>query len=85
MAQGGIKSKKNTAPTAKSTGRRQTVLGPKKGARTIAPRKQVLVRNARMTKVCRSIAIFLLRVCTTPLGVRQSRRYLGTRILGEEN
>ncbi|KAH6674230.1 hypothetical protein B0J14DRAFT_665904 [Halenospora varia] len=50
MAQGGIKSKKNTAPTAKSTGRRQTVLGPKKGARTIAPRKQVLVRNAKMTK-----------------------------------
>jgi hypothetical protein len=51
MAQGAIKSKKSTAPTAKSSGRRQTALGPKKGARTIAPKKQVLVRNAKMTKV----------------------------------
>ncbi|TVY29631.1 UPF0390 protein [Lachnellula hyalina] len=50
MAQGAIKGK-STAPTAKSTGRRQTALGPKKGARTIAPRKQVLVRNAKMTKM----------------------------------
>lgn len=50
MAQGAIKSKP-AAGTAKS-GRRQTVLGPKKGARTIAPRKQALVRNAKMTKVC---------------------------------
>ncbi|TVY92414.1 UPF0390 protein [Lachnellula willkommii] len=49
MAQGAIKGK-STAPTAKSSGRRQTALGPKKGARTIAPRKQVLVRNAKMTK-----------------------------------
>ncbi|TVY48652.1 UPF0390 protein [Lachnellula occidentalis] len=49
MAQGTVKGK-STAPTAKSSGRRQTALGPKKGARTIAPRKQVLVRNAKMTK-----------------------------------
>lgn len=49
MAQGTIKSKKLTTATAK-TPRRATVLGPKKGARTIAPRKQVLVRNAKMTK-----------------------------------
>ncbi|CAG8979260.1 hypothetical protein HYALB_00012901 [Hymenoscyphus albidus] len=51
MAQGTIKaSSKSTAPTAKSSGRRQNVLGPKKGARTIAPRKANLVRNAKMTK-----------------------------------
>ncbi|KAN0108493.1 Protein of unknown function (DUF2462) domain containing protein [Hyaloscypha variabilis] len=50
MAQGTIKSKKLTTATAKSSGRRQTVLGPKKGARSIAPRKQVLVRNKGMTK-----------------------------------
>jgi hypothetical protein len=53
MAQGTIKSKKLTTATAKSSGRRQTVLGPKKGARSIAPRKQVLVRNKGMTKVWR--------------------------------
>jgi len=51
MAQGTIKSKKLTTATAKSSGRRATVLGPKKGARSIAPRKQVLVRNKGMTKV----------------------------------
>lgn len=50
MAQGAIK--KSTAPTAKSSNRRQTALGPKKGARTIAPKRQVLVKNAKMTKVC---------------------------------
>jgi hypothetical protein len=51
MAQGTLKSKKLTTATAKSSGRRPTVLGPKKGARTIAPRKQVLVRNKGMMKV----------------------------------
>lgn len=60
MAQGTIKSKKLTTATAKSSGRRNTVLGPKKGARTIAPRKQVLVRNAGMTKVCLPVTIFTL-------------------------
>ena len=57
MAQGAIKSKP-AASTAKSS-RRQNVLGPKKGARTIAPRKQVLVRNAKMTKVCFTSFSFL--------------------------
>jgi hypothetical protein len=52
MAQGTIKSTTLSTATAKSSNRRQAVLGPKKGARTIAPRKQVLVRNAKMTKVC---------------------------------
>lgn len=51
MAQGTLKSKKLSTATAKSSKGRQSVLGPKKGARTIAPRKQVLIRNARMTKV----------------------------------
>ncbi|KAG9244427.1 hypothetical protein BJ878DRAFT_460303 [Calycina marina] len=50
MAQGTIKSKKLTTATARGSGGRNTVLGPKKGARTIAPRKSVLVRNAGMTK-----------------------------------
>ncbi|KAH8761860.1 hypothetical protein F5882DRAFT_25973 [Hyaloscypha sp. PMI_1271] len=49
MAQGTLKSKKLTTATAK-TSRKPTVLGPKKGARTIAPRKQVLVRNKGMVK-----------------------------------
>jgi hypothetical protein len=52
MAQGTIKPKKATSATAKSSGRRQAVLGPKKGARTIAPRRQVLVKNQKMIKVC---------------------------------
>lgn len=52
MAQGTLKSKKLTTATAKSSTRRPGVLGPKKGSRTIAPRNQVLVRNAKMTKVC---------------------------------
>lgn len=51
MAQGTIKSKKLTTAAAKSSTRRPNVLGPKKGARSIAPRKQVLVRNKGMTKV----------------------------------
>ena len=50
MAQGTLKSKKLTTATAKSS-RRPNALGPKKGARTIAPRKQVLVRNKGMVKV----------------------------------
>ncbi|CAL3967591.1 hypothetical protein PZA11_003848 [Diplocarpon coronariae] len=50
MAQGTLKSKKLTTATAKVSDRRPGVLGPKKGARSIAPRKQVLVRNAKMTK-----------------------------------
>jgi hypothetical protein len=53
MAQGTIKAgSKSSAPTVKGSGGRKTVLGPKKGARTIAPRKVGLVRNAKMTKVC---------------------------------
>ncbi|KAI1000148.1 hypothetical protein K3495_g8052 [Podosphaera aphanis] len=47
MVQGSIKRK-----TAKATliSRRSNVLGPKKGARTIAPRRQALVRQDKMTK-----------------------------------
>jgi len=52
MAQGTLKSKKLSTATARASGGKHSVLGPKKGARTIAPRKQVLVRNAGMTKVC---------------------------------
>jgi hypothetical protein len=48
MAQGAIKPKK--LATA-SKGKKTTVLGPKKGGRTIAPKKTVLVKNAKMTKV----------------------------------
>jgi len=70
MAQGAIKSKKSTAPTAKSSGRRQAALGPKKGARTIAPKKQVLVRNAKMTKVGDPSSIFRLQL---GIGVGQYR------------
>jgi hypothetical protein len=51
MAQGTIKAKKLTTATARSSGGRATVLGPKKGARTIAPRRQVLVRSQKMLKV----------------------------------
>jgi len=50
MAQGTLKSKKLTTATAKSSTRRSTVLGPKKGQRTIAPKKNVLVRNQGMIK-----------------------------------
>jgi hypothetical protein len=58
MAQGTLKSKKLTTATAKSSTRRPNVLGPKKGARSIAPRKQVLVRNAKMTKVHLFLSFF---------------------------
>jgi hypothetical protein len=47
MAQGTIKKSK---PTPTST-RRPTILGPKKGARAIAPRKAVLVKQKKLTKV----------------------------------
>jgi Protein of unknown function (DUF2462) len=61
MAQGTVKAKKPS--TAKASGGRHTVLGPKKGARTIAPRKQVLVKNQKMIKVCStslfSISLFV--------------------------
>jgi hypothetical protein len=49
MAQGAIKAKK---PSNSIRGKKPSVLGPKKGARTIAPKKAVLVKNAKMTKVC---------------------------------
>jgi hypothetical protein len=45
MAQGTIKIKKGVAP------KRSNVLGPKKGARTIAPKRTLLVKNAKMAKV----------------------------------
>ena len=51
MAQGDIKTKKHSTPTGKSSGGRHGVLGPKKGARTIAPKKQVLVKKQKMLKV----------------------------------
>jgi hypothetical protein len=51
MAQGAIKTKKPSAATGKSSGGRHGVLGPKKGARTIAPKKQVLVKKQKMLKV----------------------------------
>ncbi|KAI9801423.1 MAG: hypothetical protein M1825_003403 [Sarcosagium campestre] len=46
MAQGSIGKKR--APSAKPT--RSNTLGPKKGARTIAPRKINLVKQKKMTK-----------------------------------
>lgn len=49
MAQGTIKAKKLSASTK---GRKPTGVAPKKGARTIAPKRAVLVKNAKMTKVC---------------------------------
>ncbi|KAH8820878.1 hypothetical protein F5884DRAFT_745217 [Xylogone sp. PMI_703] len=50
MAQGAIKSKKPSTATAKASGGRNSVLGPKKGARTIKPKKAALVQNAKMIK-----------------------------------
>lgn len=58
MAQGAIKAKK--AGNAKASGGRSTVLGPKKGARTIAPRKQVLVKKQKMIKVRPPLCILYL-------------------------
>lgn len=48
MAQGAIKAKK---PSASAKSRKPAVLGPKKGSRMIAPKKAVLVKNAKITKV----------------------------------
>ncbi|CAD6504900.1 BgTH12-00401 [Blumeria graminis f. sp. triticale] len=48
MAQGIFKSKPAKATTTSS--RRPNVLGPKKGARTIVPRKPGLVRQNKLTK-----------------------------------
>lgn len=48
MAQGIVKSKPAKAISASS--RRSTGLGPKKGARTIVPRKATLVRQKKLTK-----------------------------------
>ena len=64
MAQSTLKSKKLTTATAKSSTRRSTVLGPKKGQRTIAPKKNVLVRNQGMIKVrfCFSVFVFEGRI-----------------------
>ena len=47
MTQGAIKSQKLSTVRNKKI----SVLGPKKGARTIAPKKTKLVKNAKMTKV----------------------------------
>ncbi|PGH17936.1 hypothetical protein AJ79_00835 [Helicocarpus griseus UAMH5409] len=44
MAQGEIKKK------AASSGKKPNALGPKKGARTIAPKKANLIRQKKMTK-----------------------------------
>jgi hypothetical protein len=60
MAQGTIKVKK---PSAATTARRPSALGPKKGARTIAPRKQTLVKNMKMAKVCFSLLLFFFCAC----------------------
>lgn len=59
MAQGAIKTKKPSTSTGKLSGGRHGVLGPKKGARTIAPKKQVLVKKQKMLKV-RKLFYFLL-------------------------
>ncbi|KAL2012996.1 hypothetical protein VTN00DRAFT_521 [Thermoascus crustaceus] len=45
MAQGEIKKK-----PAASSSKRPTALGPKRGARQIAPKKPALVKQAKMTK-----------------------------------
>ncbi|KAI9704972.1 MAG: hypothetical protein M1836_006752 [Candelina mexicana] len=46
MAQGTLKKSKSTSSTSK----RPTILGPKKGARTIAPKKASLVAQKKITK-----------------------------------
>jgi hypothetical protein len=54
MTQGQIKKKKSTTAVggagSSSTTRRSSTLGPKKGARNIAPKKASLVRQRKMTK-----------------------------------
>ncbi|KAL2218899.1 hypothetical protein M432DRAFT_614632 [Thermoascus aurantiacus ATCC 26904] len=46
MAQGEIKKK----PSNPSSSKRPTALGPKKGARTIAPKKAKLIKQHKMNK-----------------------------------
>ncbi len=75
MAQGTLKSKKLSTATAKSSGRRPNALGPKKGARTIAPRKQVLVRNKGMTKVLFFLSSFHFK---WENGKGKGKRLMGT-------
>jgi len=60
MAQGTVKPKKGSAPIAT---RGKATQGPKKGARVVAPKKSVLVRSAKITKVC-SHAFQTLMPCT---------------------
>ncbi|OXV10253.1 hypothetical protein Egran_01986 [Elaphomyces granulatus] len=53
MAQGQIKKKKSTTTAGgagSSSTRRSSTLGPRKGARNIAPKKASLVRQRKMTK-----------------------------------
>jgi hypothetical protein len=59
MAQGTIKAKKLSSATTKASGGRHSVLGPKKGARTIAPRKQALVKKQKMVKVRTILSLVL--------------------------
>ncbi|KAL8808184.1 MAG: hypothetical protein Q9182_000248 [Xanthomendoza sp. 2 TL-2023] len=51
MAQGPLKKKPSSATSAS---KRPNALGPKKGARVIAPRKKKLVEQKRLTKRRRS-------------------------------
>lgn len=80
MAQGTIKSKKLSTATAKSSGGRPSTLGPKKGARTIAPRKQVLVKSQKMLKVCFIFYPFLYLFfgCVVRLGAEDRRGNSGS-------
>lgn len=55
MAQGTVKPRKASVPTAT---RGKAAQGPKKGARVVAPKKSVLVRNAKITKVCLCLPTF---------------------------
>jgi len=53
MAQGQIKKKKSTTAAGgagSSSTRRSSTLGPRKGARKIAPKKASLVKQRKMTK-----------------------------------
>jgi hypothetical protein len=68
MAQGAIKSKKASIV---SKDKRPTVLGPKKGARTIAPKKAVLVKNAKMTKVLQDLKLDATHWLTSSRNIQQ--------------
>ncbi|KAE8318975.1 hypothetical protein BDV41DRAFT_520570 [Aspergillus transmontanensis] len=48
MVQGSLKKKAGTGP------KRPRALGPKPGPRQIAPKKQSLIKQQKMTKVCLS-------------------------------